>query len=125
MPDFLLIAYVLLLAALVVYAVFASRSILRRRKGPLHIAAVLLVLSPLEALVFRPLSFRYHIPTPGRYIVSHFLVPAEPSFYWFIPQVLFAGFVDVACCYGIIRVLAAVVSRFRRKYDPAGPGVRA
>jgi len=125
MPDFLLVVCGLLVAALVAYAIFASRSILRHRNGPPQVAVVLLVLAPLGALIIRPLSFRYHIPTPGLYIVSLLLVPKEPGFGWLVPQLLVAGFVDVACCYAIIRALAAVVARFRRESDSARPSGRA
>jgi len=120
MLNFLLIACVLLVAAGLIYSIFASRFIARRRKGVLHyveIAVLLLILAPLGGLI------ALFIPTPGDIVVL--FPPNEGSLDLILPRLFVAGLINVACCYVIIRALAAVVARARRRGDPARPTGRA
>lgn len=89
---------------------------MKRRKSPLYyiVAALLALLSiPIGGVITGVLSFRYDIPTPGMYAMK--LIPdPNPQTQWLaplIPRLLVAGFVNVVCCYVIIRVLLVGAKR--------------
>lgn len=68
---------------------------------------------------------KYNFPTPGAYVAWLFPVTETRGWAPSLPRVVVAGFVNVICCYVILRVPIAIVSRFRKKKDPAAPGGRA
>ena len=96
---------------------------MKRRKGSLHYIeiAVLMVLG-YPACTFMGLFSVgiINFPTPGLYAMSLLPAPKEP-FDLFLTRLAVAGFVNVVCCYAIIRGLVAVVSPFRKQKGPVAP----
>ena len=97
--------------------------IVKRRKGSLHyIEIAVLMLLGYPACTFIGLFSIgiINFPTPGLYAMSLLPAPQEP-FDLFLTRLAVAGFVNVVCCYAIIRGLVAVMSPFRRQKGSAVP----
>ncbi len=96
----------------------------RYREGRLHyieIGVRMLFCTPLGALITFALSFQYGFPTPGWYAAVKLVPDAGPEAGWLaplIPRLFVAGFVNVVCCYVIIRALVAILAPLRGKRIP-------
>jgi hypothetical protein len=93
----------------------------RHREGPLHyieIGVRVLFCAPLGAFITFLLTFEYNIPTPGGYVM--YLIGGGLDA--LVTTLIVGGFVNVFCCYVILRTLVAIVAPLRRKTDPAAPG---
>ena len=89
---------------------------MRIPRTPLHYIVVVLlalVCIAIGGIVTGVLGLRYNIPTPGMYAMR--LIPdTRAQTQWLaplIPRLVVAGFVNVVCCFVIIRALAALAKR--------------
>jgi hypothetical protein len=97
----------------------------KRRKGPLHyieIAVLTGLCIPFGALAMA-VGWHYDIPTPGLYAMK--LIPEqEGGLGALTPRLVVAGFVNVICCYVIVRALIAIAARFCRQKGTTAPSGR-
>jgi hypothetical protein len=63
------------------------------------------------------IGWHYNIPTPGMYAMRLIPDPKDGGLGALTPRLAVAGFVNVVCCYVIIRVLAALVTSMRSKSE--------
>ena len=107
------------------YVMMRALVAVRYREGRMHyieIGVRMLMCAPLGALLTFPLTFQYDIPTPGGYAMWQCAQLTGGGLGALLPALFVGGFVNVFCCYVIIRVLVAIVAGLRGKKDPAAPG---
>jgi hypothetical protein len=93
----------------------------RHREGPLHyieIGVRVLFCAPLAlSLLFFLLS-----NTTSRRRGGYVMYLIGGGLDALVTTLIVGGFVNVFCCYVILRTLVAIVAPLRRKTDPAAPG---